>query len=230
MRYATLTNEKDIAVIVGASELGKIYPAKGSSVSEEISYDTVRQVIDAGEQEVNDAVVSDIDARLSAIASMQSFAGKVRAALSNNADAITVAGWEKKSQRAARFVAGDATDTDNALLAKEVEIRGRSETVEALAQTILAKAAFLEQATMVVEAMVVNAQDKIKAATPAASLGELMDTMKVEANKQIGALVSQRPEDQDSTDVAIDAEKLKKTTSKKSKPAVTQKAESAEPS
>ena len=122
------------------------------------------------------------------IASVASWATQQRVSIAGAADAYKLAGWADKAQRAKRFADGAESADDKAILQKEVDKRGLSETLSVLAGKQSAKAKRLASAVAIIDGAE-SAMEALITSTPVGSaLITSIDNMKTAAHDLLNAL------------------------------------------
>lgn len=117
------------------------------------------------------------------------FASDTRAKVAGQVDQYKLAGWNDKSQRAQRVLAGNASEADIAILQAECDQRGHSETPEQLAATQAKKGQALAMAVAVIDGMEDTAMKSVEAATSENALEALLEELEAKATVQLSQLV-----------------------------------------
>jgi len=128
----------------------------------------------------------------SAIQKVAAFATETRAKLADNADFYEVGGWPYKRERALRFKSGDATPEDSAILQMEIDNRGKSETLAELIDKQLARSAFFESASVVVDGLVSAGKRAINNATNKDEIKVVLASLKANAKIELNALLKRQ--------------------------------------
>lgn len=117
------------------------------------------------------------------------FASNTRAKVAGEVDQYKLAGWNDKSQRAQRVLAGNASEADIAILQAECDQRGHSETPEELAATQAQKGQALAMAVAVIDGMEDTAIESVEAATSEIALSALLEKLEAKATVQLSQLL-----------------------------------------
>ena len=88
--------------------------------------------------------------------------------------------WQDKAHRAERVLAGDASQTDHAILETEAHARGLGESVEQLAAKQMAKADGLAQRTAMLDGLEKATLIRVDAATDVAALDAVLEGFKAQ--------------------------------------------------
>jgi hypothetical protein len=124
-----------------------------------------------------------------ALSAVKTFATETRAKLTGYADQYQLAGWVGKSEIAKRVIAGTATDQEVASIQAEVDKRGQGETVEGLATKQLEKSTKLTIASAIIDGLESSAVTAIKSKQKESTLAALMETLLVDAEAELQALL-----------------------------------------
>ena len=119
------------------------------------------------------------------------FASSVRAKVAGRVDLYKLAGWNDKSQRAQRVLAGNTSEIDIAILQAECDQRGLSETPEQLAAIQAKKGQALAMAVAVIDGMESTAMESVEVATNESALVTLLDELEAKARVQLSQLVGE---------------------------------------
>ncbi len=117
------------------------------------------------------------------------FASDIRAKVAGQVDQYKLAGWNDKSQRAQRVLAGNISEGDLAILQAECDQRGHSETPEQLATTQAKKGQSLAMAVAVIDGMEDTAIQSVEAATSEKALAALLEELQAKATVQLNQLL-----------------------------------------
>ncbi len=117
------------------------------------------------------------------------FASDTRAKVAGQVDQYKLAGWNDKSQRAQRVLAGNASEADIAILQAECDQRGHSETPEQLAATQAQKGQALAMAVAVIDGMENTAIESVETATSENALAALLEELEAKATVQLSQLI-----------------------------------------
>lgn len=133
---------------------------------DELTREEAEASINDDSVETDFSIEEGIASREGAIKKVMGFGQDVREQTVAGAHYITIGLWIMKAIRAERYLAGNATDRDKALLQLEVDTRGRGETIDELAAKIDANSIHLQTSGVLTEGMEKAAGDALRASDP----------------------------------------------------------------